>query len=76
MDTLGALALGTEAPQPSLLCRRPYKLSTGLVSRPIMRNIFVQSACQLAVLFFVLFAGKAVFVANANGWCLNYEVGR
>ena len=25
MDTMGALALGTEPPSPSLLSRRPYK---------------------------------------------------
>ena len=74
MDTLGALALGTEPPNPTLLRRRPYKLSAGLVSRPMVRNILVQSIFQLAVLFLVLFSGAAIFGANQNGWCLDYEV--
>src|SRR3569833_2942651 len=32
MDTMGALALGTEPPSPSLLSRKPYLRSASLVS--------------------------------------------
>jgi magnesium-transporting ATPase (P-type) len=31
MDTMGALALGTESPTRSLLDRRPYTLSSSLI---------------------------------------------
>jgi magnesium-transporting ATPase (P-type) len=33
MDTMGALALGTEAPTPELLERKPYKRSSRYVSQ-------------------------------------------
>ena len=42
MDTLGALALATEPPNPEMLQRRPYKRDAPLVSRPMWRNIFAQ----------------------------------
>ena len=42
MDTMGALALGTEKPTNSMLERLPYKRTSGLISRPMMRNILVQ----------------------------------
>ena len=42
MDTLGALALATEPPNPAMLERRPYKRDAPLVSRPMWRNIFIQ----------------------------------
>eukprot|EP00353_Schmidingerella_taraikaensis_P006748 CAMPEP_0185594718 /NCGR_PEP_ID=MMETSP0434-20130131/75947_1 /TAXON_ID=626734 ORGANISM="Favella taraikaensis, Strain Fe Narragansett Bay" /NCGR_SAMPLE_ID=MMETSP0434 /ASSEMBLY_ACC=CAM_ASM_000379 /LENGTH=53 /DNA_ID=CAMNT_0028222243 /DNA_START=23 /DNA_END=181 /DNA_ORIENTATION=- len=49
MDTMGALALGTEAPTPELLERKPYTLSSSLVSRVMWRNILFQSAFQLII---------------------------
>ncbi|CAN0162291.1 unnamed protein product, partial [Laminaria digitata] len=49
MDTMGALALGTEAPTLELLDRRPYKRNAPLISRPMMRNILVQSCFQVRV---------------------------
>ena len=42
MDTMGALALGTEPPSPSLLNRRPYKRDASLISNVMWRNILVQ----------------------------------
>ena len=42
MDTMGALALGTEKPTNSMLERLPYKRTSGLISRPMVRNILVQ----------------------------------
>jgi len=59
MDTMGALALGTEPPTLDLLERRPYKRSAHLVSIPMWRNIFAQSAYQLALLLVLLLAGAA-----------------
>ncbi|CAN0510558.1 unnamed protein product, partial [Discosporangium mesarthrocarpum] len=47
MDTMGALALGTEAPTLELLERKPYGPLARLVSHPILRNILVQSLFQV-----------------------------
>ena len=54
MDTMGALALGTEPPMSELLDRRPYKRDASLVSRPMWRNILVQATYQLLMLVFLL----------------------
>jgi len=61
MDTMGALALGTEPPTMSLLERRPYKRDSSLISRPMWRNILVQATYQLALLIFLLQKGPALF---------------
>jgi magnesium-transporting ATPase (P-type) len=61
MDTMGALALGTEPPRMELLDRRPYRRDASLVSRPMWRNIFVQATYQLALLVFLLNKGPVMF---------------
>ena len=76
MDTMGALALGTELPTPELLHRRPYKRSASLISRPMWRNILCQSAFQLILLLYMLF-NTEMFVGNhydPDGWCSKYSV--
>ncbi len=45
MDTMGALALATEAPTKDLLDRAPYGRHDHLVNDHMWRNIFVQSSC-------------------------------
>lgn len=50
MDTMGALALGTEAPTPEMLDRQPLKRNAPLINRKMWRNILGQSIFQLAVL--------------------------
>merc|ERR1719506_2246754 len=76
MDTLGALALGTEKPTPELLQRRPYKRSSSLVSKPMWRNILVQSAYQLILLLILLFAGAKWFDVRdiSTNPCFSYQV--
>merc|ERR1719199_850044 len=76
MDTLGALALGTEKPTPVLLQRKPYKRTASLVSRPMWRNIFAQSAYQLALLFALLFGGAKWFDVHdmSTNPCFEYEL--
>jgi len=76
MDTLGALALGTEKPTPALLMRRPYKRTASLVSNPMWRNIFAQSAYQLVLLLVLLFAGAKWFdVYDMAGQpCFKFEI--
>ena len=61
MDTMGALALGTEPPQPELLDTRPYKRDASLISRPMWRNIFIQATYQLALLVFLLNKGPEMY---------------
>ena len=76
MDTLGALALGTEAPTRVLLQRRPYKRNAPLLSHPMLRHIAVQSVFQLTLLFVLLYAGPDLFdVQSMNSEpCLTYAV--
>lgn len=61
MDTMGALALGTEPPAEDLLLRRPYKRDASLISLPMWRNILAQSSYQLGLLIFLLQKGPEVF---------------
>jgi len=64
MDTMGALALGTEPPSEELLWRRPYKRDASLISLPMWRNIFVQSLYQLVLLGWMLFEGAEFFTCQ------------
>jgi magnesium-transporting ATPase (P-type) len=70
MDTMGALALGTEKPTMKLLDRRPYKLDASLISRPMWRNIICQAIFQLILLFVLMFTGDQ----KIDGWCAGYNV--
>jgi magnesium-transporting ATPase (P-type) len=74
MDTLGALALGTEAPTRELLKRKPYKRSSPLLARPMLRNIGFQSAFQLTLLVVLLFAGSDLFNVPFGTVCKKFEV--
>jgi Ca2+-transporting ATPase len=58
MDTLGALALGTEPPTPELLTRPPVGKNHPLISAVMWRNIVGQAIYQLAVLFAILYGGS------------------
>jgi Ca2+-transporting ATPase len=57
MDTLAALALGTETPTPDLLDRKPYGSKERLISPIMIRNIIVQFSFQLFLLLGLLYAG-------------------
>jgi len=59
MDTMGALALGTEAPTLDLLNRKPYKRDAPLINVVMWRNILVQSAFQIGLLLYLLTASGA-----------------
>lgn len=61
MDTMGALALGTESPSSSLLLRQPYKRNTNLVSNLMMRNILIQYCYQLILIQYVYYYGNLIF---------------
>jgi len=57
MDTLAALALGTETPTPDLLDRKPYGAKDSLISLVMVRNIAAQSFIQLTILLGLLYGG-------------------
>ena len=61
MDTMGALALGTEHPTMELLDRRPYSRDCSLISHKMWRSIFTQAALQLVVLMILLYSGASIF---------------
>jgi magnesium-transporting ATPase (P-type) len=50
MDTLAALALATETPNPSLLRRKPHGRFDSLVNRRMWLNIVGQSILQVHLL--------------------------
>jgi magnesium-transporting ATPase (P-type) len=61
MDTMGALALGTEPPRLELLDRRPYARDASLINRPMWRNILCQAVFQLSLMVFLLNQGPRMF---------------
>ncbi|BFU25721.1 calcium-translocating P-type ATPase, PMCA-type, putative [Entamoeba histolytica HM-1:IMSS-B] len=65
MDTLAALALGTEKPTPSLLNRKPFGRKASLISINMLRNIVTQAIYQLFVLLFLLYCGRELTFLNA-----------
>ncbi len=75
MDTMGALALGTEEPTLALLKRRPYKRSAHLLSRPMVRNIAGQALLQLGMLFFLLYEGPALWGFEPGNYCKRWAGG-
>jgi Cation transporting ATPase, C-terminus len=66
MDTMGALALGTEPPSPTLLERRPYRRNASLINAFMVRNIAFQSIFQLCLLFYLLLHGAGDFNAKTG----------
>eukprot|EP00898_Chlorokybus_atmophyticus_P004349 jgi/Chlat1/4915/Chrsp31S04836 len=61
MDTLGALALGTEPPQEKFMQRKPYGRTESLISNVMWRNMIAMSVYQLVVLLVIQFAGYNIF---------------
>lgn len=61
MDTMAALALGTEEPTRKLLQRKPYHIEASLISPVMWRNMFGQAALQLVVLLLMLFEGHHIW---------------
>mmetsp|Transcript_25715 Transcript_25715/g.72045 ORF Transcript_25715/g.72045 Transcript_25715/m.72045 type:complete len:982 (-) Transcript_25715:61-3006(-) len=62
MDTMAALALGTERPHPDLLDRPPININKAwLLSNVMIKNIIGQGIYQVIILCFILFAGPLVW---------------
>jgi len=60
MDTLAALALGTEKPTGQLLNRKPFGRYDCLLSPHMIRFIVVQGLYQIIVLLVLVFAGNKI----------------
>jgi len=74
MDSVSALALATEPPTQSLLARRPYSRNALLISRPMWRNVLVQTVFQLVLLFTLLWYGHNIFGVQPGKWCEHYTL--
>eukprot|EP00898_Chlorokybus_atmophyticus_P000118 jgi/Chlat1/1106/Chrsp110S01592 len=61
MDTMGALALGTEPPTERLMSRKPYGRTEELISNTMWRNMITQIIFQLIVLFGIQLFGYELF---------------
>jgi P-type Ca2+ transporter type 2C len=60
-DTLAALALATDRPQPSVLNRKPEPRMAPLINIQMWKTIIGQSVYQLAVTYVLYFAGPRIF---------------
>ena len=58
MDTLGALALATEAPYPELMEKPPVGRQGNFITNVMWRNIWGQAVYQLIVLWTLQFQGE------------------
>lgn len=66
MDSLASLALATEPPNLEMLKRKPIKRDQPLLSATMLRNMIFHALWQIAVVFFILFAGQEVFHENCD----------
>jgi P-type Ca2+ transporter type 2C len=77
MDSLGALALATEAPTPALLERPPKNISHpkySLISPEMWKMIIGQSIYQIGVLYGGLFAIPAAVPSIVSGSLEHYTL--
>ena len=74
MDTLAALALGTERPTPDLLERPPINIQKAwLISNIMIKNIVAQASYQVAILCFILYLGPYAW-ATTDGSLHHYTL--
>lgn len=58
MDSLASLALATDPPNEKLLKRKPYKRTSPIISRTMIKNITFQCVYQLYVIILLLTQGS------------------
>ncbi|PNH11294.1 putative calcium-transporting ATPase 5, plasma membrane-type [Tetrabaena socialis] len=63
MDTMGALALATEDPNPELLLMKPYGREENLITRIMWKHILVQGCYQIFWMFLILYGVPKFFTA-------------
>ena len=59
-DTLAALALATDPPAPTILDKKPDPRSAPLITIPMWKMIFGQSAYQVAITLILHFGGATI----------------
>ena len=81
MDTMAALALGTEKPQPRLLDEMPHGRDERLITNKMIKHIAIQALYQTLVLVVILYAGDKIWniesvsyahytlIFNSFVWC-------
>mmetsp|Transcript_20079 Transcript_20079/g.17181 ORF Transcript_20079/g.17181 Transcript_20079/m.17181 type:complete len:253 (+) Transcript_20079:1-759(+) len=58
MDTLGSLALATEAPTDDLLTRKPHQRNEYIVTKTMMKHIIGQAIYQFTIIMILVFNGE------------------
>ena len=66
MDTLAALALATDKPDPSIMDRKPRGRSTPLITPSTWKMILGQATLQLIVTFILHFDGQRLFFPDVE----------
>ena len=66
MDTLGALALATEAPRKEALLSPPVASTASLITPRMWRFISVHSALQLFIVLGLVFAGRGLLMGSTE----------
>jgi len=59
-DTMAALALATDAPSPTILDKKPDPRSAPLITIPMWKMIYGQSAYQVVVTLVLYFRGATI----------------
>lgn len=58
MDSLGSLALATEPPTRELLNRPPHGRDEYIISRKMVKHMFIMAFYQIIIMYSVVFAGE------------------
>lgn len=66
MDTLGALAMSTEAPDPRVLLNPPRRKDEPVLSNNMIFYVLSEAAWQLLVQFYIMFHGYKLFGFTAD----------
>jgi len=61
MDMLGALALTTQAPEPSIIRQKPVNNEEIIMQKVIWRQIYALSAWNILVMCLIIFFGEPMF---------------
>ena len=73
MDTLAALALATDKPDPNIMDRKPKGRSTSLISVSTWKMILSQATLQLIVTFILHFYGPELFFDKHEDQITNHQ---
>ncbi|KAL4401455.1 plasma membrane calcium transporter [Malassezia pachydermatis] len=66
MDTLAALALATDPADPKSLNRKPSRVTAPLISADMWKQIAVQSAYQIILIFVLYYRGMDILNLNSD----------